>query len=141
MLLAIALIIIVLCIIFLPQFWVKQVIKKYSQPIDALPGTGGELAQHLVKRFEMEGVNVETTENGNDHYDPESRTIRLSEEHFDAKSLAAITIAAHECVIYFNQPAVCCDIGKDTAGKRHHAVSRFNRHVLTHNITYVYLTG
>lgn len=83
-------------IIFLPQFWVKRVIKKYSQPIEELPGTGGELALHLINRFEMEEVSVERTEDGNDHYDPGSKTIRLSETNFDGKSLAAVTIAAHE---------------------------------------------
>jgi uncharacterized protein len=83
-------------IIFLPQFWVKRVIKQYSQTIDELPGTGGELAQHLITRFELEDVSVEKTDNGNDHYDPESKTIRLSETNHDGKSLAAITIATHE---------------------------------------------
>ncbi len=83
-------------IIFLPQFWVQWVIKKYSQPIDELPGTGGELAEHLINRFELEDVSVEKTDNGNDHYDPESKTIRLSETNHDGKSLAAVTIATHE---------------------------------------------
>jgi len=83
-------------IIFLPQFWVQRVIKQYSQTIDELPGTGGELAQHLITRFELEDVSVEKTDNGNDHYDPESKTIRLSETNHDGKSLAAITIATHE---------------------------------------------
>lgn len=91
----IALIILVI-IIFLPQFWVQRVIKQYSQPIDGLPGTGGELANHLIKRFELVDVSVEQTENGNDHYDPVSKTIRLSEANHEEKSLAAITIAAHE---------------------------------------------
>jgi uncharacterized protein len=83
-------------IVFLPQFWVQRVIKRYSQTIDELPGTGGELAQHLINRYELEDVTVEQTDNGNDHYDPESKTIRLSESNFTGKSLAAVTIAAHE---------------------------------------------
>jgi Zn-dependent membrane protease YugP len=87
---------ILVIIIFLPQFWVQRVIKKYSQTIDELPGTGGELAHHLVTRFELEDVSVEKTDVGNDHYDPESKTIRLSETHYDGKSLAAATIATHE---------------------------------------------
>lgn len=83
-------------IVFLPQLWIQWVIKRYSQTIDALPGTGGELAQHLINRYELEEVTVEQTDNGNDHYDPESKTIRLSEANFTGKSLAAVTIAAHE---------------------------------------------
>jgi uncharacterized protein len=89
-------ILVLLIIVFFPQFWVKRVIKRYSQNIEELPGSGGELAKHLIKRFEMEDVSVEQTENGNDHYDPQSKTIRLSESNYEGKSLSAITIAAHE---------------------------------------------
>jgi len=89
-------ILLLIIIIFLPQFWVKRVIKQYSQNIEELPGTGGELAKHLIKRFELKDVSVEQTENGNDHYDPESKTIRLSEMNHEGKSFTAITIAAHE---------------------------------------------
>ncbi|MBL1141430.1 MAG: zinc metallopeptidase [Proteobacteria bacterium] len=85
-----------LIIVFFPQFWVKRVIKKYDRNIEELPGTGGELAKHLINRFELKDITVEQTENGNDHYDPQSKTIRLSESNHDGKSLTAITIAAHE---------------------------------------------
>ena len=94
--LPVLLILLLLIIIFLPQFWVQHVIKQYSQTIDEMPGTGGELAEHLIKRFELEGVVVEQTDNGNDHYDPMSKTIRLSENNHTGKSLTAVTIAAHE---------------------------------------------
>lgn len=89
-------ILLLIIIIFLPQFWIKRVIKRYSHDIEEMPGTGGELAKHLIKRFELEDVSVEQTENGNDHYEPASKTIRLSESNYEGKSLAAITIAAHE---------------------------------------------
>ncbi len=92
-----AFVLILLFIILLfPQFWVQKVIKKYSEPIKTLPGTGGELAQHLIKRFELDGVSIKKVENGNDHYNPETKTIALSESNHDGKSLAAVTIAAHE---------------------------------------------
>jgi Zn-dependent membrane protease YugP len=81
-------------IFFLPQWWVKYVMKRYSKPIKALPGTGGELAQHLIDRYHLP-VTVETTEMG-DHYDPESKTVRLSPQYYNGKSLTAIAIAAHE---------------------------------------------
>ena len=92
-----ALVLILLFIILLfPQFWVQKVIKKYSSPIETLPGTGGELAKHLVDRFKLDGVSIKKVENGNDHYNPETKTIALSESNHDEKSLAAVTIAAHE---------------------------------------------
>ncbi len=68
--------------------------KRHSKTINALPGTGGELAQHLIDQYHLP-VTVETTEQG-DHYDPQSKTVRLSPEYFNGKSLTAIAIAAHE---------------------------------------------
>lgn len=82
-------------LIYGPQFWVTRVLKHYSNPQDHFPGTGGELARHLIRRFELEGVTVEQTDNG-DHYDPISKTVRLTPDKFNGKTLTAITVAAHE---------------------------------------------
>ncbi len=85
----------ILAIIFGPQYWVKYVLKKYNTHQDHFPGTGGELAQHLIDTHELHGVKVEKTEVG-DHYDPTDKFVRLSPEYFDGKSLTAIAVAAHE---------------------------------------------
>lgn len=94
MIIAIGLILI-LVIIFGPQYWVTHTLKKYSVHQDHFPGTGGELAAHLIEKFELHGVKVEKTETG-DHYDPTDRVVRLTEDKFDGKTLTAITVAAHE---------------------------------------------
>ena len=60
-----------------------------------MPGTGGELAKHLIERFSLNDVKVEVTELG-DHYDPIEKKVRLSKENYESKSLTAIAIAAHE---------------------------------------------
>lgn len=60
-----------------------------------IPGTGGELARHLVRRFKMPGVAVETAPAG-DHYDPQARAIRLSPGVMENASLTAVATAAHE---------------------------------------------
>ena len=70
--------------------------RKYSAEIPGLPGTGGELAQHLVKRFELEGIKVEETKPFQDHFDPVAGAVRLSPDNFNGKSLTAIAVAAHE---------------------------------------------
>ena len=46
-------------------------------PDFTLPGTGGELATHLLRFFQLFDVRLEATPLG-DHYDPETRTARLS---------------------------------------------------------------
>ena len=88
-------VIIVLAIIFGPSLWVKMVMRRYSSEQSEIPGTGGELAKHLIERFSLKDVEVEVTELG-DHYDPIEKKVRLSQEHYESKSLTAIAIAAHE---------------------------------------------
>ena len=86
---------IVLALIFGPSLWVKFVMRKYSIENPEMAGTGGELAEHLIKRFSLEDVTVEVTDVG-DHYDPIEKKVRLLQEHYESKSLTAIAIAAHE---------------------------------------------
>ena len=68
--------------------------KKYAVEIDAFPGTGGELAEHLVKRLELTDVQVEEGEQNDNFYDPENKLVKLSPDNFNGKSLTAITVAA-----------------------------------------------
>lgn len=83
-------------LIFLPQWWVKRVMQRYAQPNDRYPGTGAELARHLLDKLGLDGVGVERTETIGDHYDPRDRVVRLSPENYDQRSLTAVTVAAHE---------------------------------------------
>jgi len=86
---------IVIAVIFGPSLWVKFVMRRYSTEKPEMPGTGGELAKHLIKRFSLKDVEVEITELG-DHYDPIEKKVRLLREHYESKSLTAVAIAAHE---------------------------------------------
>ena len=78
-----------------PGLWVKHVLQKYSRPADRYPGTGGELARHMLDNLGLQAVGAEITEQG-DHYDPDARMVRLTEDKFNGRSLTAITVAAHE---------------------------------------------
>lgn len=91
----ILLIIVVLALLFGPQWWTTRVFARHSGHRDDYPGTGGELARHLLDRFQMPHVNVEVTESG-DHYDPEAKTVRLLPDRYHGRSLTAVTVAAHE---------------------------------------------
>ena len=73
-------------VIFLPQYWVKHVIAKHAGDRSDFPGTGGELAEHLIGELGLEGVELETTEKG-DHYDPEARMVRLLRDHHGGRSI------------------------------------------------------
>ncbi len=89
------LLILVVGVLYGPQWWAQRVLAKHRTEDDSFPGTGGEFAEHLLKRFELEEVQVEAIPKG-DHYDPRTRTVRLSEDHFRGKSLSAVVVAAHE---------------------------------------------
>jgi uncharacterized protein len=90
---AIALLAILL--IFGPQAWVRREMGRHAAPRPDLPGTGGELARHLLDRYQLQAVTVETTPAG-DHYDPDARAVRLSTENHDGRSITAVAVAAHE---------------------------------------------
>ena len=89
------LVIIVGIVIFGPQLWTRRVFAQYGAPRPDYPGTGAELARHLLNQLDMKHIKVEMTEIG-DHYDPETKTVRLMPDKFSGKSLTAATVAAHE---------------------------------------------
>ncbi len=89
------LLLVILALVFGPAIWVRWVMRAHSGHIEGMPGTGGELAKHLLEQHHVDGVGVEVTEIG-DHYDPAERMVRLSADNHDGKSLTAIAVAAHE---------------------------------------------
>jgi len=86
---------IVLLVLFGPQLWVQAVLKRYAAPRSDFPGTGGDFARHLLNRLQIADVQVEGSTVG-DHYNPATRTVCLTPDKLDGKSLTAITVAAHE---------------------------------------------
>jgi Zn-dependent membrane protease YugP len=86
----------VLMLLLGPQWWVQRVMQRYNRTPEAnFPGNGSELARHLLDRFRLQDVKVEVTETG-DHYDPGARSVRLTVDKFNGRTLTAITTAAHE---------------------------------------------
>ena len=84
-----------LALVFGPQLWVKRVLRQHGADRPDLPGTGAELARHLLDQADLQSVTVETTDLG-DHYDPETRAVRLLPQHHEGRSVAAVAVAAHE---------------------------------------------
>jgi Zn-dependent membrane protease YugP len=90
------LILLLLLLVLGPQWWARYTFRRYAGVLPRIPGTGGELARHLLDRYGMPDVPVEKTDKGGDHYDPELRAVRLSPDNYDHNSLTAVAIAAHE---------------------------------------------
>ena len=86
---------VLLLLILGPGIWVKRVMKRYSKPADRYGHTGSETARRLLDALDLRDVTVEPSDTG-DHYDPEARAVRLSAGNYQARSLTAVTVAAHE---------------------------------------------
>jgi len=87
--------ILIIILLYSSQWWVKYTLNQYSKRLDHLQGTGGELARHLLDRFDMQHVKVEIDDRG-DHYDPVDMAVRLTTDKHNNKSLTAVAVAVHE---------------------------------------------
>jgi uncharacterized protein len=81
--------------VFGPQWWVRHMLAKHAAERPDFPGTGAELARHLLDEAGLQHVQVEPTDIG-DHYDPDALTVRLTPTHHDGRSVSAVAVAAHE---------------------------------------------
>jgi len=79
------------------QIWVKSAFSKYSK-IDSTSGySGAQAAYNILRRNGIDDVDIEETSGFlSDHYDPRTKTLRLSPNVYRSRSLAALGIAAHE---------------------------------------------
>ena len=90
-------IVLILLLVYGPQLWVQWVLGRHNRVTEEnFPGNGAELARHLLNRYDLQEVKVEVTDLG-DHYDPLERSVRLTRDKFEGRTLTAITVAAHEC--------------------------------------------
>jgi len=82
---------------FWAQIKVKGAIQKYSK-IRTLTGySGADVARRMLDSNGLRDVKIEETRGFlSDHYDPSSKTLRLSPENYRGNSVAAAGIAAHE---------------------------------------------
>ncbi|WP_119269158.1 zinc metallopeptidase [Taklimakanibacter deserti] len=87
--------IVLLGLIFGPQIWIKSTMARHARERADFPGTGGELARHLLDEAGLTTVKVEAIDGG-DHYSPIDKAVRLSKSNFAGRSVTAIAVAAHE---------------------------------------------
>lgn len=88
---------IVLLVPIWAQLRVKSAYKKYSQVPASSHMRGAEVARKILDDNGLYHVGVEETRGVlSDHYDPRSKTVRLSSDNYHGHSVAAAAIAAHE---------------------------------------------
>ena len=83
------------------SLWANSMVKgrfrKYSQIPTRSGMTGAQVAKAILQENGIFDVTVEPISGSmTDHYDPRSKTLRLSEPVFASNSMAAFGVAAHE---------------------------------------------
>jgi Zn-dependent membrane protease YugP len=78
--------------------WVRSSYSKYSKKMSASGLTGAQTARMILDQNNLSNVRVEPVAGQlTDHYDPRAKVVRLSEGNFSKPSIAAVSVAAHEC--------------------------------------------
>ncbi len=92
------LIIIATLISLAAQFFINHNYKKYSKQNDVNGISGYEAARRILDNNGLENVVINKIEGTlTDHYDPRNKTVNLSTEIHDGQTIAAVSVAAHEC--------------------------------------------
>jgi hypothetical protein len=80
------------------QAKVNSTYAKYSQVPSASGRTGLQIAQAILSANGLGDIRVEPGQGFlSDHYDPIQKRIQLSPQNYEDSSVAAISVAAHEC--------------------------------------------
>ena len=76
----------------------KSKFKKYSKIIVDNGMSGRDVAERMLRDFGISGVTVQSVAGQlTDHYNPVDRTINLSPEVYNGRSISSAAVAAHEC--------------------------------------------
>ena len=92
------LMIVIAIISFIVQWRFKSKFKQYSE-IPLLSGLSGQqVAERMLHDHGIYDVQVISVEGQLiDHYNPETKTVNLSPDVFNSRSVASAAVAAHEC--------------------------------------------
>ena len=90
--------ILVMVLSFIVQQMLQSRFNKYSQVPTANGMSGAEVAKKMLNDHGIHDVKVVSTRGMlTDHYNPQTKTIALSEGVYGSRSVAAAAVAAHEC--------------------------------------------
>lgn len=80
------------------QFKVQSAFSRYSQERCMNGLTGAEAARRILLANGITDISIERISGSlSDHYSPNEKVIRLSDNVYDEPSIAAVGVAAHEC--------------------------------------------
>ena len=89
---------IILIVPIIAQIRVSGAYSKYKKEKNSIGLSGFEVARKILDANGLENIYVvETRGNLTDHYDPTRKVIKLSKDIFHGDTVAAASVAAHEC--------------------------------------------
>lgn len=78
--------------------YVNSTFRKYSNVRGRSGITGAQAAEKILRQAGITDVTIEHVSGElTDHYDPRTKTVKLSDRVYSSTSVAAISVAAHEC--------------------------------------------
>lgn len=90
----------ILLLLIIPIYYSYKVNKTYKkyQDFETISGLSGyEAARKVLNENNLHHVKIELSSGFlSDHYDPRSKTVRLSESNYKGKNISAISVAIHE---------------------------------------------
>lgn len=79
------------------QWMVKSRFTHFSEVPNQTGLTGAEVAARILQDYQVAGVSIEPVQGTlSDHYDPTAKALRLSQDVYYGRSIAACGVAAHE---------------------------------------------
>lgn len=80
------------------QWRLKSVFSKYSKVTTMSHLSGREIAEKMLQDNGIYDVKVTSVKGSlTDHYNPLNKTVNLSQDVYDGRSISAAAVAAHEC--------------------------------------------
>ena len=85
-------------VVTIAQSRINSAYSKYRRKANKLKISGVEVARKILDTNGLDKVHVvEVSGQLSDHYDPSSKVVRLSNDIFHGETIAAMSVAAHEC--------------------------------------------
>ncbi len=80
------------------QWYIRHNYNKYSKQQDRGDVSGYETARRILDNNGLEHVAINKVDGTlTDHYDPRNKTVNLSTDIYNGNTVAAVSVAAHEC--------------------------------------------
>ncbi len=82
-------------LLFAPNLWIQNILRKNNKIFNDMPFTGRELGEIILKEQKITNVTINSIKKM-DHYNPIEKKIHIGEDKLNKKSITSIAVVAHE---------------------------------------------